>query len=308
MEGNMSLVDTIQIIIGIMTLVATIAVSFTIYWLQLRHEKEMQKIAKLQDHKELEEKAKLFLMDNEAERDYLPWCVIAANTHRLDKHTREIYNSFCHCPEELRNEILKQAGFEMEPIKGQTWVNDCIKALEKDIQKYNLGRDYLYDGAKYFHRSYERYRDLKWNSTPQVFEPICKDNHFRISLGMDKIDIGSYIDEYFYYFIDKRIDLKEGELISPIDFVWNSQNLAYTNEETVCMWMMELIQNIAFIIYNRSGVEKINGEILEYTDAQVETYEDKYYATLQALYNAYYIKPMDEKRVSHKKKKQKSRK
>lgn len=39
----MSLVDIIQIIIGIMTLVATIAVSFSIYWLQLRHEKETQK-------------------------------------------------------------------------------------------------------------------------------------------------------------------------------------------------------------------------------------------------------------------------
>lgn len=308
MEGNMSLVDTIQIIIGIMTLIATIAVSFTIYWLQLRHEKEIQKIAKLQEHRELEEKAKLFLIDNEAERNYLPWCAIAANVYRLDKHTRKIYNSFCRCPEELRNEILKQAGFEMESIKGQSWVNDCIEALEKDIQKYNLGRDYLYDGAKYFHRSYERYRDLKWNSTPQVFEPICKDNHFRISFGMDKLDIRSYIDEYFYYFIDKRIDLKEGEPIPPIDFVWNSQNLAYTNEETVCMWMMELIQNIAIIIYNRSGVEKINGQVLEYTDAQVETYEDKYYATLQALYNAYYIKHIDEKRVSRKKKKQKSRK
>lgn len=289
-----------------MTLVVTIAFSFSIYWLQLRHEKETQKIVKSREHKELEEKAKLFLIDNEAERDYLPWCVIAANIHRLDKHTREIYNSFCRCPEELRNEILKQAGFEMESIKGQTWVNDCIEALEKDIQKYNLGRDYLYDGAKYFHRSYERYRDLKWNSTPQVFEPICKDNHFRISFGMDKLDIGSYIDEYFYYFIDKRIDLKEGEPIPPIDFVWNSQNLAYTNEETVCMWMMELIQDIAIIIYNRSGVEKINGEILECTDAQVETYEDKYYATLQALYNAYYIKHMDEKRVSRKKKNRKA--
>lgn len=289
-----------------MTLVVTIAFSFSIYWLQLRHEKETQKIVKSREHKELEEKAKLFLIDNEAERDYLPWCVIAANIHRLDKHTREIYNSFCRCPEELRNEILKQAGFEMESIKGQTWVNDCIEALEKDIQKYNLGRDYLYDGTKYFHRSYERYRDLKWNSTPQVFEPICKDNHFRISFGMDKLDIGSYIDEYFYYFIDKRIDLKEGEPIPPIDFVWNSQNLAYTNEETVCMWMMELIQDIAIIIYNRSGVEKINGEILECTDAQVETYEDKYYATLQALYNAYYIKHMDEKRVSRKKKNRKA--
>ena len=308
MEGNMSLVDTIQIIIGIMTLIATIAVSFTIYWLQLRHEKEMQKIAKLQEHKELEEKAKLFLIDNEAERNYLPWCVIAANTHRLDKHTREIYNSFCRCPEELRNEILKQAGFGVESIKGQTWVNDCTEALKMDIQKYKLGRDYLYDGAKYFHRSYERYRNLEWSDTPRVFEPICKNNHSRIFFGIDKLDIGSYIEEYFYYFIDKRIDLKEGEPIPPIDFVWNSQNLAYTNEETVCMWMMELIQDIAIIIYNRSGVEKINGEILECTDAQVETYEDKYFATLQALYNAYYIKHMDEKRVSHKKKKQKSRK
>ena len=27
---------------------------------------------------------------------------------------------------------------------------------------------------------------------------------------------------------------------------------------------------------------------LEYTDAQAETYEDKYYETVQALYNAYY--------------------
>jgi len=303
----MLLPDIIQIIIGIMTLVATIAVSFSIYWLQLRHEKEMQKIAKSQAHKELEEKAKLFLIDNEVERDYLPWCVIAANIHRLDKHTRAIYNSFCRCPEELRNEILKQAGFEMESIKGQIWVDDCIEALQKDIQKYNLGRDYLYDGAKYFHRSYERYRNLKWSDTPRVFEPIYKDNHFRSSFGIDKLDLGSYIDEYLYCFVDKRINLKEDELISPIDYVWNSQNLANTDEETVCMWMMELIQNIATIIYNRSGGEKINGETLEYTDAQVETYEDKYYATLLSLYNAYYIKPVDEKKVSRKKKKQKSR-
>ncbi len=303
----MSLSDIIQIIIGILSLVATIAVSFAIYWLQLRHEKEMQNIAKLQEHKELEEKAKLFLINNEAERNYLPWCVIAANIHRLDKHTRAIYNSFCCCPEELRNEILKQAGFEMESIKGQKWVDDCIEALKKDIQKYNLGRDYLYDGAKYFHRSYERYRNLKWSDTPRVFEPICKDSHFKISSGKDKLDIGSYIAEYCDYFIDKRIDLKEDEPISPMDYVWNSQNLANADEKTVCMWMMELIQNIAIIIYNRGEVEKINREILEYTDAQVETYEDKYYATLLALYNTYFIKPMDEKQVSRKKKKQKSR-
>ena len=303
----MSLADIIQIIIAILTLVATIAVSFSIYWLQARREKELQKITKQQEHKELEEKAKLFLIDNELEQNYLPWCIIAANINLLDKHTREIYNAFCRCPEELQNEILKQAGFEMESIKGKIWVDDCIKELKKDIQKYSLGRDYLYEGAKYFHRGYERYRNLKWSDTPRIFEPIYKDNHLRLSFGIDKLDIGSYIDEYFYYFIDKRIDFKENAPISPIDYVWNSQKLAYTGEETVCMWMMELIQYIAIIVYNRSGVEKTNEEILEYTDAQIETYEDKYYATLQALYNAYYIKSMDKKKVSRKKKKKKSR-
>lgn len=80
-----------------------------------------------------------------------------------------------------------------------------------------------------------------------------------------------------------------------------------TKEETVCMWMMDLMQNIAIILYNRNG-EKIDAEILEYTDAQIETYEDKYYATLQAIYNTYYTGTVNEKSVSHKKKKQKSRK
>ena len=82
---------------------------------------------------------------------------------------------------------------------------------------------------------------MEWSDTPRVFEPICKNNHSRISFGIDKLGIGSYIDEYFYYFVDKRNNLKEDEPISPIDYVWNSQNLANTNEETVCMWMMELI-------------------------------------------------------------------
>lgn len=27
------------------------------------------------------EKARLFLIDNQEERDYLPWCIIAANLH-----------------------------------------------------------------------------------------------------------------------------------------------------------------------------------------------------------------------------------
>lgn len=288
----MLLTDIIQIVIGVLSLLATIAVSFAIYWLQMHHEKELQRLEKKQKQKELEEKANLFLMDNESERDYLPWCVLAANLHRLEKHTRTIYTAFCRCPEELRDEILKQAGFEISSIKSNSWVDACIEKLEVDIKKYNLGQNYLYDGAKYFYRSYERYRDLQWNSTPSVFEPINKNSN-RI-INSNQLSIGEYVDEYFYYYIDKHMKFEKDSPIPPMDYVWVSQNLANCDEEKVCMWMMELIENIAIIIKNRKAKVETNKTLLEYTDAQAETFEDKYYETLQALYNTYYEVPKDE--------------
>ena len=56
----MSLADIIQIIIGVLSLVATIAVSFLIYWLQSRHEKEIQKLQCEKERIALQEKARLF--------------------------------------------------------------------------------------------------------------------------------------------------------------------------------------------------------------------------------------------------------
>ena len=55
------------------------------------------------------------------------------------------------------------------------------------------------------------------------------------------------------------------------------------------MWLMELIESNAIIIKNRKPDEEINQNPLEYTDAQAETFEDKYYEVLQALYNVFYV-------------------
>lgn len=285
----MTVADLIQIIIGILSLVATIAVSFLIYWLQTRHEKEMQKLQDEKERKELEQEACSFLINNESKRDYLPWCVIASSLHPLERHSREIYTAYCHCSKDLQNEILRQAGFRSCQIDGAHWVHDCIAKLKKDIEKYDLGRDYLYDGAKYFHRSYERYRELQWNGTPQVFEAINKDNKIRRTFNINQLSIGEYVDEYFYYYIDKHMEIKQDTPIPPMNYVWNSQNLANCEEEKVCMWLMELIENIAIIIGNRNSDDEVNSDPLEYTDAQAETYEDKYYEVVQHLYNTYYV-------------------
>jgi len=291
----MSVVDIIQIVIGGLSLLATIAVSFTIYWLQRHHEKDIEREAK--------EKAKMFLMENEAERGYLPWCVLAANLHRLERHTRNIYTAFCRCPEELRNEILRQTGFQIGVIKDKTWVNDCIEKLKTDIEKYGLGRDWLYDGAKYFHRSYERYRETEWNETPCVFKPINKDSKIRNMFNINQISIGGYVDEYFYYYIDKHMEFEQEDIpISPIDYVCYYQNFENCKEKDVCMWLMDLIENIAIIIRKRKSDEEINQNLLEYKGSKAETFEDKYYEVLQALYNTYYLCDTDNKRTKKKRK------
>ncbi len=291
----MTRAEIIQIVIGILSLIATIAVSILIYWLQTRHEKEIQRIQEEKEKKELEAEARSFLIDNESERDYLPWCVIAANLHPHERHSRKIYTEYCRCREDLRNEILYQAGYNGGQIEEKRWVQNCLTKLKEDIKKFNLGGDYLYDGAKYFHRSYERYRDIQWNETPREFEPINKDNSLAKLLKIDKLSIGQYTDEYFYYYIDKHMKFDEDVPQPPMDYVWDSQNLAYCKEQTVCMWMMELIESIANIVRNKKSDEEINQNPLEFTDAYAETFEDKYYEVLQQLYNTYYVNPIKDK-------------
>ena len=171
----MTIADIIQIILGILSLIATVGVSFAIYWLQSRHEKQLERIAKENAEKQLKEEADRFLIDNEAERDYLPLCVFASNLHRHERHTRKIYTNFCRCSNDLQNKILEVAEFKCRTIEGNGWLNKAIEKLEVDIKKYNLGRDYLYDGAKYFHRCFERYREEKWEySHKQLFKQIVE--------------------------------------------------------------------------------------------------------------------------------------
>lgn len=134
----MSLADIIQIIIGVLSLVATIAVSFLIYWLQSRHEKEIQKLQCEKERIALQEKARLFLIDNQEERDYLPWCIIAANLYPLEKHTRKVYSEYCRCSEELQNEILNQAGYKIKQFTGKYWLQGCIDKLHRTAAGFSV--------------------------------------------------------------------------------------------------------------------------------------------------------------------------
>ena len=285
----MNIADVIQIIIGILSLIATVGVSFAIYWLQSRHEKEVERLAKENEEKLLREEADKFLIDNESERDYLPLCVFASNLHRHEKHTRKIYTNFCRCRTELQNKILEVAEFKCRTIDGVDWLDKAIDNLKDDIQKYHLGRDYLYDGAKYFHRGFKRYREKEWDySYKLLFKQIVENKRWRAFVGTDLISISSYLDDYFYYCIDKHDTEKlNGDPLPPIDYLWDSQNLASIEESEVCGWIMEIVDAITVIIHNKT-IERDNDLYFDdLTDEEAETFEDKYYETVRALYYTY---------------------
>ena len=144
----MTCADIIQIIIGILSLFATVAVSVVIYIMQRRHEKEQRR-------KEISEQAQRFMMDNNSELAYLSWCVIAVNQSLLDNHSRKIYTDFCRLPSEVRDEVLRLNDIRMSinNLSGKEWITECLKCLSEDIKEYKLGMNILYDNGKYFFRN-----------------------------------------------------------------------------------------------------------------------------------------------------------
>lgn len=126
--------NVIQIIIGLLSLGATFFVSFRIYQLQKRHEQEIEMMEENEQKRKLEEEAHRFLIDNAEEIDYLPWCVIASNLSRHQKHTRKIYTNFCKCSIELQNEIMRVEQYNIRTIDDINWIDKAIESLRNDIK------------------------------------------------------------------------------------------------------------------------------------------------------------------------------
>lgn len=284
--------EWIQIILGMVSLLITVVLTIVIFKMQCRHERDTERLEQNRIQSELSNRADRFLIDNEAERDYLPWCVLASNLHRHDKHTRKIYTDFCRCSDELQNEILKKANFSFHTISDREWVTQALNSLNIDIENHQLGRNILYDGAKYFFRGYERYREEKWNNLDfvDIFDPIVPTLGKKSFFTKEKLSLGDYIVEYFNFrYSEYEPPIFNTNPIPPIDYLCQMINWENAEELTVCAWIMQMVKEICIVIHNIKYTEKrTTAPELEYTDANSETFEDAYYEALQALYNTYY--------------------
>ena len=165
-----------SLIISIFSLLATIAVSIVIYKLD-------KKNTKIREQKDRENEARVFILNNSSEKEYICLALIAANCFPQSNHIRKIYNDFSLLNDDVKKEVLKQLNINSVNISGIDWVYDRIELLQKAINEMDLGRDFLYDGAKYFHRLYI-YKNTAYNYSWLAVEK------YEDVFGIDRIIVG----------------------------------------------------------------------------------------------------------------------
>lgn len=269
-----------------MNFLATSALTIAIYGLQRSHEKEREQMEVEAQKKAVAEAARVFLIDNEDEIEYLPLSAIAKSLNLKRKHHRAITTKFLRCSEEVQKEILKQANFQTIEVSKEQ-VSAALKRLKDDIKVRSFGQAALYDGAKYFHRAMERYSDEKIETVnPYRFEDI-RQTHFYQGDSLRLLKDTSYNGTLYGYMYDylHSADLGKSKwlLQPPIDMVWSQCKLARCPEEIMTFWTMRIVIDCCRV-FAKSEEDIIFDEDL------IETQEDMYYYAVMALYSTYIAK------------------
>ena len=271
----------------VLSLIATVVLTVAIYWLQRSHEKEREQMEVEAQKKAVDEAARVFLIDNEDEIEYLPSSAIAKSLNLKRKHHRAITTKFLRCSEEVQKEILKQANFQLIEVSKEQ-VSAALKRLKDDIKACGFGRDILYDGAKYFHRAMERYSGEKIETVnPYRFEDfvntrLYEDDAHRL---LKDTQFNRTLYDYMY---DYRHSGRTNWLTQkPMDMVWKQCNLGECPEEIMTFWMMRIVIDCC-----RVFDESEEGFIFD--EDLIETQEDMYYYAVMVLYNTYIAKKVED--------------
>ena len=150
----MTIAEIIQIIIGMLSLIATVAVSIVIARVETKR-------VKRQHTEAIQQQVKEFVTDNQSEIDYLPLCVFAKAVSPNAANKRQIYNRFNRCTEEVQIEILRHQNIPIGLIKDKNVLDKCLDSFDEQALETELWeRLWLYEGGKYFHRAIEYYREM----------------------------------------------------------------------------------------------------------------------------------------------------
>lgn len=294
----MSLSEIIQIVLSALSLIATVAVSVIIYKFERKNEKLREKELERQKAKEIELAAKNFIIDNQNDIELLPLAIISQSLHEYDNNIRTVYTKFKKCDIDVQKEILRQEKCPITLIDSKDWLDSLLDKFKTLEEQYKLAtKSLLYDGFKYLHRAYERYRKEKIEEIdPFDFVVPGYENNLRWMNSKEpiKTNFYSYADPYLARVYKEANNIGLGNAIypiqPPIDLLFEQFNLGGCEEKIVCFWIMKYIITICEILYTHelTDVQKESWRDSSIDEYKIETYEDMYYYTSYILYKTLY--------------------
>lgn len=272
--------EIVNLIISILSLLATIAISFVIYFLEKRN-------SKLRIEHDIREQAKRFIIENAEERGYLPWAVVASGCFPQNHHLRKIYNEFTLLDDQVKVEVLRQVDLNVPLIKGFDWVDEKIEALEESSRKLGLGDAFLYDGAKYFHRLYDdkdrEYGDSLFGYWGENYKDVFGFDRIGLYKRKGYVPFTRYVDDYLYCKFEKP-EKFSNEWVKPFDYLLDAERIRDISDEgKVCFWVSHIVEELI-----RYSIKYLGFKEKEHpnTDSQAETFEDRYF---QVLYDLFFV-------------------
>ena len=271
--------DFANLLISILSLGATIAVSVIIYKLERKHEKRNRE-------KEIKETAKKFIHDNLNEKEYILLATIASGCFSQYNHSRKIYEGFDLLDDETKLEVIKQVGLECQLIQDDEWIIEKIDLIKEAIGKLGIGNDFLYDDGKYFTKSFDYRERLISDFESMRHHRNLYDDAFGIRKKYiiirkyDKLTYEEYLEDFLYSKYDEK-NLPENVQL-PNDYLIEMEKLKTCDEILLCYWLMVIVKNVINYAVRYLGYKKNNHSTI--STSCCKSFEDYYFLVLYELY------------------------
>lgn len=242
--------------------------------------------------------ARKFCMEYEDEIELLPLCQIADFIDPYHNNVRQLYSDYKLLPEAVKEAILDAKNVRKMDFSNTAWVGESLDEINKRIHELKLTKEkeFLYDGAKYFHRAYRRYADKSIEEyDTRIFKSLYDSEALMRVTGKKtgKTDLGFYMNQYLW--IKKNNPRKRPK--PPMDYLWELANLGNCDEEEMTFWVCSFIIESCYEIAGfGKKIEDFptadDGKTLDVGDSHwiLNTQEDLYFYALLQLYKNFYHK------------------
>lgn len=271
-----------QIVIGIVSAVASFVLSLIIFIRQIIIDKKVKK-------QDIENKVTNFIIENKEEIHLLPLCIISNAIHKTDKHTHKIYSAFNKLEKYVQEAVLRHEDVNSFIVESET-INNSIDKFEQLQEKYEMGKNMLYEGAKYFHKSYDIHKNEKIEDIdPHVFKTPYPTFFPEVNRNLQ-----TYIDEYLLCKINPNdkdiIKVREQYFNPPMDLLYEGFNFGDCEEKVLCFWLMRYIISTCYVLNNRELVDTIDDNKMPMLEEfNFTTYEDFYYYAIYMLIKTFSV-------------------